>query len=92
MKHLEEIPQCFLPVTPPQSSFQPKTSNSIKQSIILENTEVPQEQLLLLLQTTFDSTMSKSCTDEGKTNLFKMDILTTGPTNHTCVIEVSKDH
>ena len=43
MEDPEEIPQCLLPAIPLQSSFQPKTSSSIKQSVILEDVQVPQE-------------------------------------------------
>ena len=62
MKYPEEIPQCLLPAIPLQLSFQPKTSNYIRQSMILEDAQVPQkaqDKPSSLLQTKFDSPVSK---------------------------------
>ena len=67
---------------PQQSSLQPKPSSQNRQYAILEDAQVSQEaadKLSLLLQTIFDSIVSKSYTDMGRTNLFKMDILNVGP-------------
>ena len=67
---------------PPQSSFQPGPDTQNKQSILLENPQVLQEaqdQLSTLLQDKFDSIVSKSPIDVRRTNLFNMDIPTTGP-------------
>ena len=69
-----------------QSSFQPELDNHSKQSVLLEDVQVPQEaqdQLLTLLQVTFYSIVLKSHKDVGRTNLFEMDIPTTGsPLTH----------
>ena len=43
MENIQKISQYLLLAISPQSSFQPKTSNSIKQSAILEDAQVPQE-------------------------------------------------
>ena len=43
MECLEEIPQCLLPAIPPKSNFQPKLSNHNRQSVILEDAQVPKE-------------------------------------------------
>ena len=72
MEHLEEIPQCLLQAILPQSGFQPETRNSIKQSIKMEDAQVPQEawhNLSLLLQTKVKSIVSKVSTDVRRTNL-----------------------
>ena len=56
-------------------------SNHIKQSGILEHFQVPkeaQDKLSSLLQTKNDSIVPKFSTDMGRTNLFQMDIPTTG--------------
>ena len=50
--------------------------------MIVEDAKVPHEawdKLSLLLQTKWDTIVLKSSTDMGKTNLFAMDIPTTGP-------------
>ena len=59
---------------PPWSSFQLEPNNHIRQSVILKDAQVPQEdqdKLYFLLQNKCDSIMSKSSTDIGRTNLFK---------------------
>ena len=63
------------------SSFQPDHHKSQRQSVILQDAQVPQEardKLSSLLENDFDSIISKYSTDVGMTNLFKIDILTTG--------------
>ena len=66
---------------PPELSFQPEQNNS-KQSIILQDAQIPQEakdKLSSLLEKDYHSIVSKSSMDVGRTNLFQMDIPTTGP-------------
>ena len=65
----------------PQSSFKSEPSNGYRESAIVDDAQVPQEaksKLSLLLQNKFDSIVSKSSTDVGRTNLFKKDIPTNG--------------
>ena len=69
-----------LPTIPPQSSFQPGPDTQNKQSIVQEDTQVPQEaqdQLSTVLQDRFDLIALKSPTDVGRSNLLEMDIPTT---------------
>ena len=57
-------------------------SNSNRQSVIFKDTQIPQgarDKLSSLLKNEHDSIISKSFTDVGRSNLFKMDITTTGP-------------
>ena len=82
MEHLEDILQCLLPAILLQSNFQPKPSNHIRESMILEDAQVPkeaQDKLSSLLQTKFDSIVSNLSNDMRRSNLFEMDIPTTGP-------------
>ena len=68
-----------LPKIPWESSFQPEHNNTERQLVILQDTQAPQEardSLPSLLENEFDI-ISKSSTDVGRTNLFKMDIPTT---------------
>ena len=72
IEHLEERPQCLLPATLLQSSFHTKSSNHIWQSMMLEDSQVPQEpwdKLSSLLQTKFDSIVSKIIYRCGKNQL-----------------------
>ena len=65
---------------PPKLSFQPE-QNDWKQSIILYNSQIPQtaqNELFSLLEKDYDSIVSKSAMDVGRTNHFQMDIPTTG--------------
>ena len=63
MENLKEVCQCSrnnneLPTIPPQSSFQLEPGNCNRQSVILEDAQVPKkawDQLFPLLQNTFDS-------------------------------------
>ena len=67
------------------SSFQHEPNNYNRQSVILEDAQVPQEaqdKLSLLLQTKFDSLVTKSSTDVERSDLFKMHISTTGTPMH----------
>ena len=71
-----------LPIIPPQSTFQSEPSNHNRQSVILEDAQVPHEapyKLSSLLQNKFDSIVTNSTTDVGRTNLFYIAIPTTGP-------------
>ena len=71
-----------LPTIPPPSSFQPEHDILKRQSVILQETQVPQEaedNLSSLLENEFDSILSISSTEVGRTNLFKMDIPTMEP-------------
>ena len=59
-----------LPTIPPESRFQLEHNESNRQSIILQDVQVPQEargKLSSLLENEFDSTISKSSTDIGRT-------------------------
>ena len=81
MENPEEIPQWLLSTIPLQSGFQPKPSKCSRQSMILEDAQVPQEaqdQLSSLLQNKFNSVVSKSSTGVGRTSIFEMDIPTRG--------------
>ena len=65
---------------PTESIFQPEHSNT-KHSIVLEDAHIPQdtkEGLASLLKGEFNSVISKSAMDVGKTNLFQMDTPTAG--------------
>ena len=65
---------------PPESSFQPKQNGS-KQMILLQDAQTPQEakdNLSSILEGDYNSTVSKSPLDVGRTNHFQMDIPTTG--------------
>ena len=71
-----------LPTTTPESSFQLVHNNLKRQSVITQDAKVPQEardKLSSLLENEFVSIISKSLSDVGRTNLFEMDIPTTGP-------------
>ena len=71
-----------LPTIPVESSFQPQHHDLKRQSIILPGAQVPQEawdKPLYLLENKFNSIICTSSTDVGRTNLFKIDKLTTGP-------------
>ena len=64
----------------PESSFQPE-HNNMKQSIVLQVAQIPHEakdKLSSLLEEDYNSIVSKSPTDVGRTNLFKIDISTAG--------------
>ena len=66
---------------PPDSSFQPEHNNT-KHSIVLQDAHIAldgKDGLSSLSEGEYSSTISKSPTDEGRTNLFQMDIPTTGP-------------
>ena len=79
--NIEELSQCLLPTIPLQSSFQPEPSICNRQSVILEDDQVPhedQDKLASLLQTKLNSTVSKLLKDVGRTDFFEMDIPTTG--------------
>ena len=70
-----------LPSMLPESSLQPE-HNSKKHSVVLQDAQIPQEAkdgLSSLLEGAYDSIISKSPTDVGRTNLFQMDIPTAGP-------------
>ena len=61
---------------PCDSSFQPE-SNGLRQFILLEDAQMPQEtkdKLSSLLEKDYSSNVSKSPLDVGRTNLFQMDI------------------
>ena len=69
-----------LPCMPAESSFQLEHTNT-KQSIVLQDAHIPQEAKVgpsSLLQEEYNSIISKSPTHVGRTNLFQMDIPTTG--------------
>ena len=71
-----------LPTIPTESNFQPEHHELKKQSIILQDTQVPQEardKLSSILDNEFDIIVSMSSTDVGRTSLLKMGIPTTGP-------------
>ena len=71
-----------LPCMPPKSHFQLEYSNT-KHSIVLQDAHIPQEArdgLSFLLEGEYNSIISKSPTDMGRTNLFEMDIPTVGLT------------
>ena len=64
---------------PPESSFQPE-QNNLKQLILLQDAQAPQEandKLSSLLEGDHACITSASPTDVGGTNLFQMDIPTT---------------
>ena len=66
---------------PPESNFQPE-HNINKHSIVLMDTHIPQEAkdgLSSLLEGEYNSIISKSSMDMGRTNLLQMDILTVVP-------------
>ena len=66
---------------PPELSFLPEQIY-LKQSIIIQNAQIPQEatdKLSSLLEKDLDSNVSKSSMDVGRTNLFKVNIATIGP-------------
>ena len=66
---------------PPESTFHPE--HNAKQSIVLQDAQIPQEakdKLSSFLEGDCSSIVSKSLTDVGRTNLFSMEIPTTGPT------------
>ena len=70
-----------LQAMPPECSFQLE-QNDLRQSIILQDAQITQEardKLSILLEKDFDHNVSKSSTDVGRTNLFQIDITTTGP-------------
>ena len=70
-----------LPSMPPESTFQPEHNNT-KQSVVLQDAQIPQEakdKLSSLLEGDYNSTVSKSHRDVGRKNLFQMDIPTMGP-------------
>ena len=70
-----------LPCMPPESSFQPGHNNT-KQSVGLQDAQIPQEakdKLSSLLERDYNSIISKSPMDVGRINLFQMDISTMGP-------------
>ena len=63
----------------PESSFQSELTH-LKQSILLQDAQLPQEakdELSLLLEKDYSSIVSKSRMDIGRTNLFQIDIPTT---------------
>ena len=66
---------------PLESSFPPEDCKSRKESIILHVPHEASDELSALVEKEFDSIVSKSSTDVdvGRTNLFKMDIPSTGP-------------
>ena len=70
-----------LPTIPSESSFQLKCKNLKRHSVILQDTQVPQEareKLSSLLKNELDIIISKPSTNVGRMNLFGMDIQTTG--------------
>ena len=65
---------------PPKSSFQPEHTNT-KYSIVSQGVHILQEAndgLPLLLEGNYNSIILESPMDEGRTNLFQMDILNVG--------------
>ena len=63
---------------PPESSFQLNHKNT-KYSVVLQDTQIPQEAkygISSLLEGDYISIILKSPMDEGRTNLFQMDIQT----------------
>ena len=68
------------PSMPPESSLQPEHNNT-KHSIVLQNAYIAQDAkdgLSSLLEGEYNSIISKSPMDVGRTNLFQMDIPTMG--------------
>ena len=84
-KACDETPQQYqylLPEFPKQSSFQTHAHDDNKQSIKLQDTNVPlliQNKLNTMLNNEFTCIISKSATDFSRTNLVEMDLPTTGP-------------
>ena len=72
------ISSAELPSMPPELTK--LDQNNSKQSVNLQDEQIPQEardELSSLLGKDYDSIVSKSPTDVGKTIFFQMDILTT---------------
>ena len=70
-----------LPSMPPELSCQPEHNNT-KHSIFLQDAQIPQEAkygLSALLGGDYNSFISKSPTDVGRTHLFQMDSPIMGP-------------
>ena len=67
----------------PESSFQLE-QNGLKQSILLQDAQIPQEvknKLSSLLEVDYNSTVSKSTMDVVRANLFQMAFLPEDPSN-----------
>ena len=74
-----------LPSMLPESSFQPELNNA-KQSVVLQDAQIPQEaidKLSSLLEWDYNSIVSKSAMAVGRRDLFEMDIPTTLHANHS---------
>ena len=69
-----------LPCMPPESGFQPE-HNNMRHTVVLQDNHIRQkvtDGLSSLLEGEYNSIISKSPTDVGRTNLFQMNIPTAG--------------